>query len=172
MDVEEEDLDNENYKIIELKEKIRDKIIKNICKFKYKVGNDEIEGTGFLCKINYINNDMMPVLITCYHLLEAAFLEQIKNLCFLHYLKGQEKIENLELNEKRIIYRNEELDIVIIEIKEEDNLDIFDFLNIDNSVNLKNPLLLNKKVYLLHYPKSFKDIHITQGHIYDYILIN
>ena len=131
MDVEEEDLDNENYKIIELKEKIRDKIIKNICKFKYKVGNDETEGTGFLCKINYINNDMMPVLITCYHLLEAAFLEQIKNLSFLHYLKGQEKIENLELNEKRIIYRNEELDIVIIEIKEEDNLDIFDFLNID-----------------------------------------
>ena len=138
MEDEEEDLGNENFKVKELEEKIRDKVVKNICKFKYNLGKNKTEGTGFLCKINYTNNpnDIMPVLITCHHLLENAFYAKINNLRFLHYIKGKEDIVNLELNGKRIIYINEKLDTVIIEIKEEDNLDIFDFLSIDNSVNL------------------------------------
>ena len=156
-----------------MEDKIRDKVIKNICKFNYNLGTHKTEGTGFLCKVNYTNNenDIMPVLITCHHLLKDAFNAKINSLRFLHYLKGKENIVNLELNGRRIIYINEALDTVIIEIKEEDNLDIFDFLSIDNSVNIINPILINKKVYLLHYPKTFKDVHITQGHITD-ILYN
>ena len=165
MEVEEEDLGNENYKVKELEEIIKDKIIKNICKFKYKADEGDIEGTGFLCKINFINNNIMPVLITCNHLLEEDFEIKNNDLSFLHYLKGEEKNEKINLKVKRIFYRNKDLDIIIIEIKEEDNLDIFDFLSIDNYVNIENPNLNNQKVYLLHYPKSFKDLHITKGHI-------
>ena len=165
MQAKEDDLGKENYNVKELEEKIKDKIIKNICKFRYKSDKDEIEGTGFLCKINYINNTIMPVLITCNHLLEKDFEVKNDTLSFLHYSKGQEKNENLNLKVKRIFYRNKDFDIIIIEIKEEDNLDIFDFLSIDNSINIENPNLLNQKVYLLHYPKSFIDVHITQGYI-------
>ena len=142
MEDEEEDLGNENFKVKELEDKIRDKVVKNICKFNYNLGKGKTQGTGFLCKINYTNNqnDIMPVLITCHHLLKDAFHAKINSLRFLHYLNVKEDIVNLELNGKRIIYINEELDTVIIEIKEEDNLDIFDFLSIDNSVNINNPI--------------------------------
>ena len=50
------------------------------------------------------------------------------------------------------------MDIVIIEIKEEN---IFDFLDIDNSVNINNPQVKNKKVFLIHYPKSSEKIYLT-----------
>ena len=135
MDVEQEELDNENFKVEELAKIIKNKILKNICKFQYKIDDDEEQGTGFLCKINFINNSFMPVLITCEHLLNDAFFGNFNNLSFYHFLNGKKKREILDLNGKRMIYRNEEFDIVIIEIKEEDNLDIFDFLNIDNSIN-------------------------------------
>ena len=134
---EELELDNENYNVKELEKIIKEKIIKNIYKFKYTVNGKETQGTGFLCKINFINNSNMPVLITCYHLLEDAFSTDFTSLSFYHFVKGIKKEENLKLNEDRIIgkYKEKKYDIVIIEIKEKDNLDIFDFLNIDNSVN-------------------------------------
>ena len=133
---EEEELDNENFNVRELGKIIKEKIIKNICKFKFKSDDDEEQGTGFLCKINFVNDKIMPVLISCYHLL-GKVLSDKTNLTFYHFLKGIKKEENLEINENRIIYKSDDkkFDIVIIEIKEEDNLDIFDFLNIDNSVN-------------------------------------
>ena len=170
MEVEDEELNNETLNVFELEKIINDKIIKNICKFKIKTVK-ESQGTGFLCKINFINNNPMPALITCYHLLEQFFVSRNNYLSFYHYIKDKEKIENLELNkEKRIIYKNKIFDIVIIEIKEEDNLDIFDFLNIDDSINTENPQLKNKdykKVFILHYPKATKEPHISKGIIKD-----
>ena len=109
----------------------------------------------------------MPVLITCEHLLNDNFFNSNNELSFLHYLNGEEKTEKLDLNENRKVYRNKDLDVVIVVIKEKDNLDIFDFLNIDDSINIKNPQIKNKKVFLLHYPKSLKDVYISQGTIYD-----
>ena len=58
MEVEEDELDNENFNVRELGKIIKEKIIKNICKLTYK--NGEEQGTGFLCKINLINNSIMP----------------------------------------------------------------------------------------------------------------
>ena len=168
MDAEQVELNNENFNVKELNKIIKDKMIKNICKFQYKIDNKETQGTGFLCKINLINNIPMPVLITCEHVLNKDFFLNFDRLKFFHFLKGEEKIENLELNkEKRIIFRNKKFDIVIIEIKEKDNLDIFDFLNIDNSVNIHNPQIKNQKVFILHYPENVKDVYIAQGNIFD-----
>ena len=84
MEVEDEELNNETLNVFELEKIINDKIIKNICKFKIKTVK-ESQGTGFLCKINFINNNPMPALITCYHLLEQFFVSRNNYLSFYHY---------------------------------------------------------------------------------------
>ena len=117
----------------ELIEKTKD-IKQNIIRI--TIGNDI--SSGFLCKI-YINNNPMPALITCYHVIKEDY---IANYDFLYFAYSSdegitEKI--LDLNIKRIIYQNKKLDVTIIEIKEEDNLDIYSFLEMDNSINVNNP---------------------------------
>jgi len=39
----------------------------------------------------------------------------------------------------------------------------------DNSINVNNPLILNHKVYLLHYPKGVKYVRYCQGEIINLI---
>ena len=143
----------------ELIEKTKD-IKQNIIRI--TIGNDI--SSGFLCKI-YINNNPMPALITCYHVLNEDY---IANYDFLYFAYSSdegitEKI--LDLNIKRIIYQNEELDVTIIEVKEEDNLDIYSFLEMDNSINVNNPQFLYQKVYLLHFPKGVEKIKFSQGEV-------
>jgi len=57
------------------------------------------------------------------------------------------------------------LDVTIIEIKEEDNLDIYSFPEMDNFINVNNPQILNHKVYLLYYAKGVDGIQFSQGKI-------
>ena len=109
----------------------------------------------------------MPALITCYHVLNVDHLKK-KNKPFIYYSyytsKGNAKAQ-IDLNIQRIIFQDKELDVTIIEIKEEDNLDIYSFLEMDNSININSPKILNHKTYLLHYPKGVKDVQYSQGEI-------
>ena len=170
MTEEEKEFNNE---IINSNEFIYEKLIderkKNIIRFELPVQeDDELKpcfGSGSLCKI-YINNNPMPVLITCYHVLNYDDYVKINQYLNFSYFVGKEKMEAfLDLSIKRIIYQNKDLDIVIIEIKEEDKLDIFSFLEIDDSINLNNPQLMHKEVYLLHYPDGEEDVYYSQGEI-------
>ena len=122
-------------------------------------------GTGFLCKIYIDNNNAMPVLITCYHVLNADYFKKYQFLYF-SYGSDKERTEILiDLTIQRIKYLNKELDVTIIEIKKEDNLDIFSFLEMDNSIDVSNPQILNKKVYLLHYPQGVNDLQFSRGEV-------
>lgn len=114
----------------------------------------------FSAKKHYSNNTI-PVLITCYHVLDEDYIKNSSFLFFSYY--SSEGI--IDFNIQRIIFQDEELDITIIEIKEEDNLDIYSFLEIDNSINASNPQILNHKIYLLHYPKGVDDVRFSQGEI-------
>ena len=150
-------------------EKLTDERKKNIIRFELPVQeDDELKpcfGSGCLCKI-YIYKNPMPVLITCYHVLnDDNYFKIYKYLNFSYFVGKEKKEAILDLSIKRIIYQNKELDIVILEIKEEDNLDIFSFLEIDDSINLNNPQLIHKEVYLLHYPDGEEDVHYSQGEI-------
>ena len=70
-------------------------------------------GTGFLCKI-YVNDKPIPVLITCYHVINQEYIKD-KDFLFFSFPKNNEIIEKtLNLNIKRIIYQNEELDVTFI----------------------------------------------------------
>ena len=112
----------------------------------------------------------MPVLITCYHLLKENYLEDHDTLYFSYFLGEEKKKVSLDLSIKRIIYFDEELDVTIIEIKLEDkNLDIYSFLEMDQEINVNNPILKNREIYLLHYPKGVQDIIFSKGRINDLI---
>ena len=130
------------------------------------VGNNAI-GSGFLCKI-YIEKDKpMPALITCYHVVDENYMKN-NEILYFSYLSNKVKTEVvLDLNIKRIIYQDEYLDITIIEIKEQDNLDIYSFLEMDPSINIDD--LLYKKVYLLHYPQGVENVQYSHGEISDLI---
>ena len=157
---------NEIIDVNELEQKVTDDVKKNVIRFEISGGNIQRLASGFLCKI-YVNNMPIPVLITCYHVLNEEFFKRFKFLYF-SYFSGKEKKEILlDLNIQRIIYLNKEFDATIIEIKETDNLDIYSFLEMEKSIDFQNLLLQDEKIYLLHFPKGAQHIHFSKGIIID-----
>lgn len=155
---------NEIINVNDFLQKLTEESKKNVVRIQF--GNEMISefGTGFLCKI-YINNNPMPVLITCYHVLNEDYFKKYQ---FLYFSYGSDKDQTeilIDLNIPRIKYLNKGLDVTIIEIKEEDNLDIFSFLEMDNSIDVSNPQIINNKVYLLHYPKGVNDLQFSKGNV-------
>ena len=135
------------------------------------VGDNAI-GSGFLCKI-YIEKDKpMPALITCYHVVDEDYMKN-NEILYFSYLSNDVNTEKvLDLQIKRLIYQDKKLDITIIEIKEEDNLDIYSFLEMDTSIIVNNPELVDKKdkkVYSLHYPEGVEKVKYSQGEVVDLI---
>ena len=148
-------------------------IFNNIIRFAFIEKEDDVIkknfGTGFLCKIFIDEEKSMPVLISSNHLLKENNSKYKNNLEFSYYPEfshsknGHKK--RIDLSSPRIIYQNKNLDITIIEIIEEDNLDIYSFLEMDNSINTDNPIMLYKKIYILHYPLENKEENYSQGKI-------
>ena len=164
---EEFELNNEIFNIDEIIEKTIEQK-RNVVRL--QVGDDI--ATGFLCKLNLGNNFLMPFLITCFHVINNNYIKNINEhplLEFSYFSNNQKQKNVINLYIKRLIYQDEESDVTFIEIKEEDNLDIYSFLDMDNSININNPIIINKKVYLLHYPKGVEKLHISKGNIEDLI---
>ena len=115
-----------------------------------KISLEKKNGTGFFSKIDY-KNKLIPVLITNYHIINDDILEKEKKLKL--YVNDICKLINI--NKKRKIYSslNDEYDIMIIKLKEED--DIKDYLEIDPNIFNKNweTIYKNELIYLLHFPK-------------------
>ena len=99
-------------------------------------------GSGFFCKIPYTedNNQLIPALITCNHVLSKDLIKT-NNINII--LNGQTK--TLSLNQRKI-WTDEIIDFTCIEIKEkEDN--IYTFINLDDNV-FTNELYLNQNVII------------------------
>ena len=99
-------------------------------------------GSGFFCKIPYTedNNHLIPVLITCNHVLSKDLIKQ-NNINII--LNSQAK--TISLNQRKI-WTDEKIDFTCIEIKEkEDN--IYSFFNLDDNI-FKNKNYLNQKVII------------------------
>ena len=119
--------------------KIIQQMEKSICQIK----NENCYGTGFFCKIPFPDKDnFLPVLITAYHILHEEALNQIDKK--IHITFENEQVFELDLN-KRIKYTNKKYDITIIEIKENDNIDMNSFLEIDDQIFKDNPNDLFKR---------------------------
>ena len=154
-----------DYSLINTNKILKNEYRRNICRIEYYVDNKPVYGTGFFCKIDYIYNKKMPVLITCEHVLDDYFFQNYEYLSVSYSSNNEIFSPIISLKNKRII-RDEGSDLTIIEINDKDEgLDIYSFLEIDNSVDLENPQLINKKVYLYHYPKGVEDEYYSQGYI-------
>jgi len=119
--------------------------------------NNETKGTGFFCKIPFINNKELKVLITNNHVINLEMeLEKI-----IISINNDKEIKEIELN-NRIIYTNEKYDITIIEIKEKDNIN--NYLELDDNVMKKdsNILYVNNSIYILQYPEG-KKLGVSYG---------
>ena len=132
-------------------EKIVDQMKNSICKIKL----ENIQGTGFFCKIPFPNNsNYLKLLFTCYHVITDDFLNK-KDVKILLKFNNESNIRELNLN-NRIKYTNKEYDITIIEIKESDN--ITNYLELDdfllqgiNSDEINNEIFIDKSIYIIEY---------------------
>ena len=92
-------------------EKILDQMKNCVC----RILNNE-KGTGFFTKIPY-KSKLLSVLITNNHILGQRDIENKKTITF--YLSNDnKKVKTIKMDENRLRYTNEKLDVTIIEIKE------------------------------------------------------
>ena len=134
--------------------------------------NNHDKGTRFFVKIPY-KLRLLPVLITTSH---AINIEDIQNNKIISLYLNNGKM-TIKLDNNRLRYTNEKLDITIIEIKENDhNLNIKYFELDDRIINYfiskekerinylddLNNIYLDESIYLLNYSKN-KDIFVLYG---------
>ena len=127
-------------------EVMMDQANKCICKI---IINNEINGTGFFCKIPFPDSThLLPVLMTHSHLLNADKIVKGQTIQFTME-EGKLPFKIL-LDINRITYISHKYNITIIEIKENDSLDINSFLKIDEQI-LSSDLNEKMEIYLLYY---------------------
>ena len=89
---------------IDKAEKILNQMKNCVCKI-----NGKKFGTGFFCKILY-NNELIPVLMTNYHVIDDNFIEENKNITVT--LNDEKEYKNIEIDiNKKMIYLNKKYDI-------------------------------------------------------------
>ena len=77
---------------------------------------------------------------------------------FIFSLKNDELIFKILFHNKRKTYTNKQYDITMIELKQNDKLKGYSFLEIDDNVFMDNPnnYYPKKTIYLIHYPNGQK----------------
>ena len=122
---------------------ITEQMKKSVC----IIDDEKEKGTGFICLIPYPNEfSLFRVLITCNHILNDIKIGNKIKLIF----DGKEKV--IIIDEFRKVYKNEEYDINIIELKE-DEFSLNDYLLIDDLIykeNELNKIYKNKQIYIFH----------------------
>ena len=131
------------------------------------------KGTGFFVKVPY-KSELLPVLITTNH---AINIDDIQNNKIISLYLNNGKM-TIKLDDNRLRYTNEKLDITIIEIKEnKDNLNN-KYLELDNEIinylklnkiklyNKEYRNYVNESIYLLNNPKN-KDMFVSYGKLKD-----
>jgi len=135
--------------------KITEQMKYSICKIYkiYKIGSSG-SGTGFLCNLPY-NSTKIPFLITNNHIIN----EEIENNAKVTISFNNEEIfRDILIDKSRITLTNKDLDFTIIEIKNKDNINLDNILEIDENIMISEKYI-NKKytdesIYSLHYPKG------------------
>ena len=141
---------------LEVTKEIIEQMEKKVCKI--CIGNG-IKGTGFFCKIPYPDdNNLLSVLITNNHIINEKILED-KNKIIIISINNDNEYREIKL-ENRIKYTNKEYDITIIEIKKEDNIN--NYLYLDKNIN-NNKIYIGESIYILQYPNIKNNINVSYG---------
>ena len=115
-------------------------------------------GTGFFCKMTY-ENELVPVLITNYHVIDDKFIESKNSLKV--YINEKSKFINL--NKNKIIYlsSNNEYDIIIIRLQDGE---IDHYLKIDENIFENSELAYkDEPIYILHYPGKDEKAQVSSS---------
>ena len=130
----------------------------NVCKI---IKENDVTGTGFLCIIPFPDKlHPLPVLMTCNHVINDEDIKPGKQI----KLMFDDKIEKIiKIDNSRIIFtsKENEFDTTIIEIKNEDNFDINNMLEIDYNI-YKDGLIQyykGKTIYIIHYPNGLNSCY-------------
>ena len=109
-------------------------------------------GTGFFCKIPY-KKEIIPVLITNYHIIDDNFIENTKQIKIS--INGKSYLININNNGKIYSSVKNEYDLMIIKLKEDI---IKNYLELDENLFTENSekLYTNESIYILHYPNGDK----------------
>ena len=108
-------------------------------------------GTGFFCKIKR-GEELIPVLITNYHVIDDNYMKQNKYLKF--YINDKSHIIDLNSESKIYSSSNNEYDIIIIRLQDGE---INHYLEIDENIfeNSENAYK-DEPIYILHFPGADK----------------
>ena len=140
-------------------ELLKESSLKDMEKYICKLKGNKSTGTGFFCKIEY-NNNLIPVLMTNYHIINDQFFEDNKFIKV--YIN--EKSYTININEDSKIYSspNNKYDTMVIKINKQSGIN--NCLEIDQNIFEKDSLLTYKKedIYLLHFPNS-RDASVSFG---------
>ena len=147
-------------------EKILDQMNNSVCRI-YNNGN----GTGFFTKIPY-KSKLLPVLITNNHVINQDDILNNKKISL--YLNNDGITKTIKLDNNRMMYTNEKLDVTIIEIKDKkDNInnkylelddEIINYfkLNKNEEENDINNIYSTDSIYLINYPEN-KEVVVSYG---------
>ena len=123
-------------------------------------------GTCFLSPIPISNSFLLlPVLITCYHNLDNKFIGNTIKLV------NDKKEKIILIDDSRRIYKNEEYDIIIIELKE-NKFNNEEFLKVDDDVYKGNKLQKKNSIYIIHYPKETRHSEGELVIMKDYLILH
>ena len=134
---------------------------KNICKI---INEDGSRGTGFFCLIPINDFELLPVLITCNHVLDDKKVFSGKQITIT--INNDKEMHKILMDKSRKIYTNMKFNITIIEIKKNDDLNDASFLEIDNEI-LNSDIeeltmrYMKKPIYLLSYAGGKKSQYST-----------
>ena len=141
----------------ELTDIILNQLYNNVCKISTP---NHIIGTGFFCKIPFGHNSTLPVLITSNHVLNKYDIKVNRIIKLILTKKEKTKEKGIEkgkeieiqivINEPRITFMDEKLDITIIEIISKVD-GINDFLEVDNNFDEIDE---EQIIYILQNPKG------------------
>ena len=145
------------------KGKVFTKIENSLCIIHIKNYNKVI---GFFTKILY-QSQLLPVLITNSNIITKKYIEENNNIIKIS-LNNENENRNIKVDNSRIIFTIENLDMIIIEIKEKID-SIYNYIEIDERINEENlnDIYNNKSIYI--YNLSDKKFFIKS---YDGTLLN
>ena len=125
----------------------------------FKININSEKGTGFFTKIA-INDELIPVFITNYHVLSREYLDkknEIEVNLYNDIINLNNEPKKIKIKNK-VIYYNEIYDVTIIEINE--NKDgKYEYLELDENILNKDKIdeYIGKSIYILQFPCYYEE---------------
>ena len=118
--------------------------------------------SGFLIKVG-LKMKEYKFLFTCHHSLPQQIIDSKTKISIFYGTKNEEIKKKMVLDrDQRFIKAFEDIDVAVIEIKEEDNISKFRYLYPDLNYKMGLKHYLNSQVYTAGYPNV--DIHKGEKH--------